>query len=217
MGLCIRRLTLVVLLVLAAGGCGGTSSYTPYLSDAAFGLNGRCIPVAGQDDTTTYDCGCYDSWRRVRGDFVRTEVPDAFWPACESRLYYRFSGNRLTLEHYNVFLPCFPEDVVTYYKDRTQDPSLETDEDIEERYMAYFAPITDDAYPVIAEVIQLTETVTPASLTQDDLCSYNLFISIEDMEKGAYDFKLWRSDRSPLPFTDASNQAINQVSVELKL
>jgi|GEM_PF-4969516 len=187
-------------------GCDSTPSYSPYIEEASFELNGRCWPYTADDGTTTYDCGCEAAYNLAKGEHAKMEVPEAFADICQSRLYMYPKGNSIEITHYNTLLPCFPDDIVGHLLAEDEELDDETTEYLN-RFEVWMDPASTNGVPVIASVIQLKELIRPVTLLAPELCSYTLRVKIDDVEKGEYDIKLWDRNNKPILFLDDDGEA----------
>ena len=196
----------LLVAALAAFGCDTTPTYSPYIEETGFELNGRCWPYAAENGDTVYDCGCEASFILAKGSYVNMEVPAAFAPACESRLYLHPKGNSIEITHYNTIMPCFPDNIVGHL--------LNEDGDVDDgelatylaRFEANFTSASTNGVPVIASSIQMKEEIRPFSLLAPEMCSYTLRAKIDDVEKGEYEIKLWDRYDEPLFFLDKDGE-----------
>ncbi len=223
-----KKITMAAALLAAAAaailaGCESTPSYSPYIEKQEFDVNGMCERAVKADGAASYDCKCTDKYLYDEGKKVFLLQPSPYGETCKSVLRLKGDGHSLSVEVYNLLLPCFPKEAMDEII-RQQNASggdydvveLESDGYIE-RFWVYLSSGSDGASPEIAESIQLKINIVPASLLTSDVCSYNVRAKVADLPKGEYLFKLWNEKLAPVNILDANGEPTGKNGIKVGL
>lgn len=223
-----KKITMAAALLIAAAssmfaGCESSPSYSPYIEKQEFDINGRCDRIVNADESASYDCKCTDKYLYDEGKKVFLLQPSPYGAACKSVLRLKGDGHSLSVEVYNLLLPCFPkeamEEIIKQQNASGGDydeAEAESDGYIE-RFWVYFSSGSDGASPEIAESIQLKTNIVPASLLTSDTCSYNVRAKVSDLPKGEYLFKLWNEKLAPVNILDANGEPTGENGIKVGL
>lgn len=205
-------------------GCQSTPSYSPYIEKQEFDINGMCERVVGTDESVGYDCKCTDKYLYDEGKKTFLLQPEPYGKTCKSVLRLKGDGHSLSVEVYNVLLPCFPKeamDRIIADQNATNggdyDAVEEESDGYIERFWVYLSSGSDGASPEIAESIQLKMNIAPAALLTSDTCSYNIRAKVSDLPKGEYLFKLWNEKLAPADILDADGRPTGKNEIKIGL